>query len=257
MSPPVPTVDIKGHGKFRSWSSRFAWARFRLNGKGDRAVCIKTLTQDPVDGAKAQKPHFDDDEFERMREKAVDLLQQRTQGVQPPPPFPVRHLGAPPRPHKTDKCAKCRELGFPCTGHVEDVCGEFFAVPHRVLKDRKLRLDAASTRWLYHQTTEEVAKAIVETQEMKPGRLGLAGGGIYFAASPEDTHGKAQHTGRILRCKVQLGNIKHLGSGGDPSMNIEKLLNDPKGPFDSVLVDRPRPEWVVYLSDQVKNISYV
>jgi hypothetical protein len=40
---------------------------------------------------------------------------------------------------------------------------------------------------LYHQTDAETAEVILRTQRMKPGSGGLAGGGIYFATTPELT----------------------------------------------------------------------
>ena len=48
---------------------------------------------------------------------------------------------------------------------------------------------------LYHQTDPASAKIILQTQQMKPGNGGLAGGGIYFATAPELTGHKAHKKG--------------------------------------------------------------
>ena len=54
---------------------------------------------------------------------------------------------------------------------------------------------------LYHQTDHPTARIILETQEMKPGSRGRAGGGIYFATTPELTGHKAHKGTRITPVK--------------------------------------------------------
>jgi len=58
---------------------------------------------------------------------------------------------------------------------------------------------------LYHQTDVATSKIILQTQQMKPGNGGVAGGGIYFATTPELTAHKAQKNGVILEATVALG----------------------------------------------------
>ena len=106
---------------------------------------------------------------------------------------------------------------------------------------------------LYHQTDLPTAKIILETQEMKPGSRGLAGGGIYFATTPELTGHKAHKKGVILEVTVDLGKI-HTLVGGDPSITLQKLRS--KG-FDSVCIARAvssGQEYVVYDPRQVLRI---
>ena len=67
---------------------------------------------------------------------------------------------------------------------------------------------------LYHQTDLPTAKIILE---MKPGSRGLAGGGIYFATTPELTGHKAHKKGVILEVTVDLGRIHlPLSTGTQP-----------------------------------------
>ena len=90
---------------------------------------------------------------------------------------------------------------------------------------------------------------------MKPGSSGLAGGGIYFATSPEHTGHKAHKTGVILEATVALGKILTLDANGDPSMTLQKLKA--KG-FDSVCIARSvssGQEYVVYDPVQVLSIE--
>lgn len=51
------------------------------------------------------------------------------------------------------------------------------------------------TRTLYHVTSVDAARAIKASGRMLRGSSGLAGGGIYFADSPQDAHRKAHRTG--------------------------------------------------------------
>eukprot|EP00971_Amphidinium_carterae_P327044 6458187-Amphidinium_carterae.2 len=59
-------------------------------------------------------------------------------------------------------------------------------------------------RVLYHQTSPEVAAIILQSGIMHRGERGLAGGGIYFAETPEYTKHKAKKRGAILECRVSL-----------------------------------------------------
>ena len=103
---------------------------------------------------------------------------------------------------------------------------------------------------LYHQTDHPTAGIILETQEMKPGSRGLAGGGIYFATTPELTGHKAHKKGVILEVTVDLGRI-HTLVKRDPTMTLQKLKS--MG-FDSVCIARAvssGQEYVVYDPRQV------
>ena len=107
---------------------------------------------------------------------------------------------------------------------------------------------------LYHQTDSHTANIIIKTQHMKPGTLGLAGGGIYFATTKELTGHKAHKHGVILEATVSLGRILTLESSGDSSMTLSKLKN--LG-FDSTCISRPvhsGHEYVVYDSKRVLSI---
>jgi hypothetical protein len=71
-----------------------------------------------------------------------------------------------------------------------------------------------STEWLgkrivYHATNHAAALAIDSEKEMKPGKQGLFGGAIYFAATPEIAIRKAMYDGRgvavMIVAEVDLG----------------------------------------------------
>ena len=78
---------------------------------------------------------------------------------------------------------------------------------------------------LYHQTDAETAEVILRTQRMKPGSGGLAGGGIYFATTPELTGHKAHKKGVILEATVasstpSLRMQLSSGSKGTPQRSV-------------------------------------
>mmetsp|Transcript_13931 Transcript_13931/g.6904 ORF Transcript_13931/g.6904 Transcript_13931/m.6904 type:complete len:91 (+) Transcript_13931:76-348(+) len=90
---------------------------------------------------------------------------------------------------------------------------------------------------------------------MKRGTQGLAGGGIYFAETPEATCHKAEHHGVVIKCQILLGNILTIGKHGDTSITFTKLYN--RG-YDSVLIPRiAGNEYVVYNWDQVQYIEEI
>lgn len=116
---------------------------------------------------------------------------------------------------------------------------------------RNIRLDK-NVLYLYHQTNAAAAKEIVSTQKMILGSTGWAGGGIYFALTPEATNSKAHEKGVILKAKVRLGVVWYLAKT-DPTMNFKKLA---ALGADSIVLSRPTgPEYVVYHPDQVKKIT--
>jgi len=111
---------------------------------------------------------------------------------------------------------------------------------------------------LYHQTDENTATIILRTKQMKPGKGGLAGGGIYFATDPGLTGHKCHRRGIILECKVVVGKFKTLSRGGDPNMNLAKLRSEG---YDSVRIDQSierigsGQEYVVYEPSRVTAIK--
>ena len=114
---------------------------------------------------------------------------------------------------------------------------------------------------LYHQTNPAFGQKIVQEQRFlcsdpSKGRL-LAGPGIYFAASPNDTTQKVRNPankGCILAADVTLGNVLAIGYDGDRTITLENLRA--RG-YDSVSIPRngtPGTEYVVYHTSQIKNI---
>lgn len=132
---------------------------------------------------------------------------------------------------------------------------EYPAPSNEQLSQRQARLDAGPVKRLYHQTSPDSARAILNSGEMKRGSSGLAGGGIYFATSPAHTDHKALAKGVILECEVRLGAVHTTQSSGDSSLSFRKLLNM-DAPRDSVLIPRKNGvEFVVYNTDQVRVIG--
>jgi len=106
---------------------------------------------------------------------------------------------------------------------------------------------------LYHQTSPAAAASIVASQTFFPGKTGYAGGGIYFARSPQATERKALSKGVMLAATVLLGNPKTIFDY-DPNITFDSLQ---KEGYDSVFLILPSgEEYVVYSGDQVRNIRY-
>ena len=131
------------------------------------------------------------------------------------------------------------------------------------LRQRQVAMSGASRdqrlntniKTLYHQTDRPSANEILQSQNMLRGSSGLAGGGIYFAISKEDTNRKAHKKGVFLKCRVKLGNVKKISSNGDNSITFSSL--QAQG-YDSVEIPRPGgTEYVVYNKDQVYSIEEV
>ena len=118
------------------------------------------------------------------------------------------------------------------------------------------------TAQVYHQTGEKAAIAILGSQRMKRGSGGLVGGGIYFAAAPPQTRGKAHSYGVMLKCTVLLGNFKSVDATKYrttrvpwPTWTHTSLKNDG---FDSVMITGldTGVEFVVYNCHQVEVIEW-
>ena len=118
-------------------------------------------------------------------------------------------------------------------------------------RDDRLRKHGEHT--LYHQTDAESAQRILDTGRMFRGFAGALGGGIYFAATPDDTKRKARRQGAILECSVRLGRIKEV-TACDTTLTFTKLQRER---FDSVLYQgfSSGPEYVVYNFDQVRPLG--
>jgi len=118
---------------------------------------------------------------------------------------------------------------------------------------RQRRLEEGPTLLLYHQTSEQNASEILRTGRMFRGKDGLAGGGIYFAATPRETHAKAHQKGVILEAQVQLGNVRQV-QDQLPGATFRGLQNEG---FDSVCILKRQSghEYVVYNFDQVAHIE--
>ena len=137
-----------------------------------------------------------------------------------------------------------------------------------IMDHHKKRVQSGNTTTLYHQTSAEAARCIIETGLMNPGTKGVAGGGIYFTITPEQTYHKAQSQGVILECDVVLGAILTV-DGYWISGNLQELV---ALGFDSVQLQRETTmledirsckriirlggtEYVVYDSSQVIRVK--
>jgi len=128
------------------------------------------------------------------------------------------------------------------------------AVIFDYLLSKKKAHQIGNVKTLYHQTSRENAKKILNKNTMYPGNFGLAGGGIYFATTIEDTNHKAHSKGVVLECQVALGNCKTLGMLGEHQLNVKQLYQDG---YHSVLIPRSGDEYVVYSPSQVLKITKI
>lgn len=116
---------------------------------------------------------------------------------------------------------------------------------------RNRRLDGNVRSPLYHQTAAEGCRGIIQSNEMRIGQAGIAGGGIYFAVCADDTMHKAHWHGYMLTLRVRLGNVEKWGPNDrDRSLTFAQL--QARG-VDTVHIPRPGgDEFIVYHSDQVE-----
>lgn len=121
---------------------------------------------------------------------------------------------------------------------------------------RRTRLDDGETKTLYHPTTEKGWKGIKRVGKLLRSSSGCCGGGIYFAATPEEAEQKAAGmAGVILKCHVRLGTVKRLTV---PDCDTTFTSLDRDG-YDSVWITgffRSGDEWVVYNFDQVEIVAH-
>jgi hypothetical protein len=110
-----------------------------------------------------------------------------------------------------------------------------------------------TTRTLYHQTGRDAAERIKKSQIMICGSSGLAGGGIYFADSKEETQRKCHDHGVMLAADVDLGKWLIVGNGTPGNARPDPLL------CDSVFIRllNSGVEYVVYDTSRIKNIREI
>lgn len=111
-------------------------------------------------------------------------------------------------------------------------------------------------------STEQNAIAPMPTQIFRDGRMlrgkdeCIAGSGMYFTGSPQDTDAKGHHKGAILACHVRLGNQKDITScvqtGGPFATRVPHSSTDLSAEgSDSVTFKLTTGrEWVVHNWDQ-------
>ena len=107
---------------------------------------------------------------------------------------------------------------------------------------------------LFHCTTKSNAAAI-RRNGFKCGSSGIAGGGIYFAASVKDAAKKSHYNGVVLECELDLGRIYDVGFDGDPSLNLERVR---AMTCDCVRIPRngePGTEYCVYEASRVRVVG--
>lgn len=107
---------------------------------------------------------------------------------------------------------------------------------------------------LYHITSPDSAKSIVNSKKMLRGTVGMFGGGIYFAETIAIANCKAHHSGAIVTADVNLG-FSLICRQAEPNLNYGILhftygCNSVKGAITYT-------EYVVYNWGQVviKNIT--
>lgn len=102
---------------------------------------------------------------------------------------------------------------------------------------------------LFHQTSRQNWDSIKGDNKMNRGPGGLAGPGIYFATTADDTNHKAMNRGVTLEIPVCLGRTKTISPKGDKSITYRGLKREG---YDSVKIPRSGDEYVVYSWRQVK-----
>ncbi|CEM31392.1 unnamed protein product [Vitrella brassicaformis CCMP3155] len=120
--------------------------------------------------------------------------------------------------HSQHKCRRCGKIN----DHLTRDCTVQCRVPGcKKAHNHYCRLcgDKDSDHWasecpkgitLYHQTSIAAGQAIASGRNMQPGTGGLVGGGIYFAATEQETNRKAHHRGCMIEARVYLGKIKQI-----------------------------------------------
>lgn len=119
-------------------------------------------------------------------------------------------------------------------------------------QDRDTRLNG-NVKTLYHQTDEDGSRGVLKTGFQRGKPTCIAGSGIYFAESAEDTDHKAHNKGIMLTVRVRLGRVKRIHPDGDRSITFSSLQSEG---YDSVEIPRAGgTEYVVYNRDQAEVID--
>ena len=116
------------------------------------------------------------------------------------------------------------------------------------------------TTTMYHETSPKSAQSILQSQTMRLGSKGLAGGSIYLCDNHEQCGHKAEHHGVILQIDVKLGTIKDIyckkGSKNE-YQPWHTLLNLNKSGHDSIRInERSGLEYAIYNPNQISNIRF-
>ncbi|KAA6355986.1 MAG: hypothetical protein EZS28_048487 [Streblomastix strix] len=110
----------------------------------------------------------------------------------------------------------------------------------------------------YHQTSAQTARSIINTG-FRVGAGGIAGGGIHFAQTKEDTQWKAHQKGVNLQCDVDVGSCKIMYQL-DPQLTGEELkrqgFDSAYFPANYMNINLNLPEFVIYNPYRVKHIQY-
>jgi hypothetical protein len=280
------TFVVQGHGHFKAngsgWSSHQVRVVIQVtedfDGETPATKIVRRFGQKPAQGGAYTRPTFKRDEEQRMVEVALRYFERLlsiaggndgSDTMTVPASLAQSELH---KRHRQDLCEYCRTHLVPCTRTVEVLEGHMvFIKDAKAWQRRARRIEAAKTavaaaggNWgamrqipqlkvLYHQTSEQNATAILNSVEMRRGHNGMFGGGIYFAATPEETDAKAHARSVVLQCAVFVGRAKKVRNAC-PTLGFSSV--DDEG-FDSVHAVSSATflptgdEFVVYNSDQV------
>jgi hypothetical protein len=120
------------------------------------------------------------------------------------------------------------------------------------LADRNSRLNGNVNNSLLHQTGINGCRGIITDGRMNIGNPnGIAGAGIYFAVTADDTMHKTHYHGFLFTVRVRLGNVERWHANKvDRDTTFESLQR--RG-VDSIFIPRPGGvEFIVYHTDQVE-----
>lgn len=287
------TCVVRGHGFFKGWSSHHVRVLFEIvecaDGNGPSARKRMAFGQKSRTGGDAYvQPNVSKKEMKRMKEVALkrfhNKLAAAQSGIAPDDEAPMTVPATASevneaKMHQADLCQYCNTHPVPCTGTMHVLDDTFVTVANRKRwkqRERRVRTakraveellrEAGANLWdrikaiagvrvLYHQTGDDAARSILESNCMRRGERGMFGGGIYFADSPEATESKAHDHGAILKCAVYVG--KQLVVHARKNFTFSSVTNEG---YDSVHAQRAPgflpsgDEYIVYNKDQVLKI---
>eukprot|EP01084_Bolivina_argentea_P140241 246609_1 len=123
----------------------------------------------------------------------------------------------------------------------------------------KRKVFGSKIKTMYHITDEQGAKAIAteSDHQMRRGKVGMFGGGIYFAESIKAAMHKTEHPGVLITARVFVGKEYHCKDARGGQFTFTKLQ---KMGYDSVYAPygsgHGLSEQVVYNRDQVCVMDY-